>query len=311
MILGILFALGACLLWGTIFVIPQFLPEFSSLEVALGRYFFYGLFSALLLIKKFPRQSLRTWSLAFFFGLVANVIYYIGIVIGVRFATPPVTVLVVGMCPVMAALYGNLHSREFSFRGLLLSCFVMVCGIVLVNVTEIDWSFGKSSLKEYMIGMAGAIVALLTWAHYAVQNAKFLKANPELPRTEWATMIGVSTLFWVILLTGFLTMSSNEIINLQKFVHYSPQLGKFLLCTAFLGIACAWVGCYWWNKASSLVPISIIGPLIIFETLFGLLCVFLYEMRMPTAIEFTGITAMLGGVLLCFALPRKETVEIK
>src|ERR1700722_12523197 len=308
MVPGLLFALAACLLWGTIFVVPQFLPDFSIMEVALGRYFSYGLFSAfLLLIGKIPKYPLRIWIVAFTYGLVANVVYYICIVIGVRYATPPVTVLVVGMCPVFAAIYGNLQSREFPFRGLLISCVAMMVGIALVNVMEIDWSFSHSSLKEYLIGLCGAFTSLVTWGIYAVQNAKFLKCHPDLSPTKWASMIGVSTLFWAFLLMLFLSSGENKAIDLEKFMHFTTATVRFFLWSAFLGIACAWLGCYLWNRASSLLPISIMGPMIIFETLFGLTYVFLYEMRAPTALECAGIVLMFCGIWHSFSLQRKQT----
>lgn len=308
MFLGLLFALAACLLWGTIFVIPQFLPEFSSMEVALGRYVFFGLFSAfLLLVRKMASYPFKTWALAFTFGLFANVVYYIGVVIGVRFATPPLTVLVVGMCPIMAAVYSNWKTREFQFRSLLLPCFIMTLGIVLVNVMEIDWSFKESSLQEYLIGMAGALAAMLTWGLYAVHNARFLKNNPTMPRTDWATMIGVSTLFWVILFGICCSIGENKTVEIQKFFHLTPEVLKYYLCTGFMGIVCAWVGCYLWNRASTLLPMALMGPFILFETLFGLFFVFLYELRFPSLIEFTGILSMFVGIFLCHSLHRKQT----
>lgn len=306
MLIGLLFALGACLLWGTIFVIPQFLPEFSSMEVALGRYVFFGLFSLVLLLTRPLSYPMKTWRKAFTFGLVANVVYYVGVVVGVRYATPPLAVLVVGMCPIMAAIYANWQSRQFPFRRLLLPCLVMTMGIVLVNVMEIDWSFTRSSLKEYLIGMSGSMLAMVTWSWYAVQNANFLKSNPKLPRTDWATMIGVSTLFWVVILGAFCSLGPYRSVDLQKFLHFNPELIKFYGCTAFMGIACAWLGCYLWNKASTFLPMALMGPFIMFETLFGLLFVFLYDYRLPSLIEFLGMSAMFVGISLCHSLHRKQ-----
>lgn len=47
----ILYALASCFVWGLIFVVPAFMSNFSSIEVALGRYLFYGKFSSLILFK--------------------------------------------------------------------------------------------------------------------------------------------------------------------------------------------------------------------------------------------------------------------
>ncbi len=39
-LIGILFGVGAGLLWGIAFIAPEFVPKYSSVEVALGRYLF-------------------------------------------------------------------------------------------------------------------------------------------------------------------------------------------------------------------------------------------------------------------------------
>lgn len=62
---GIAFALSACFIWGLIFIIPQFMSSFSSIEIALGRYWFYGGISLLLLLKArlqgFCNYPLSVW----------------------------------------------------------------------------------------------------------------------------------------------------------------------------------------------------------------------------------------------------------
>jgi drug/metabolite transporter (DMT)-like permease len=299
MLLGLLFATAACFLWGTIFVVPQFLTDFSAMEVALGRYFSYGLLSALLVLFKGPtkiikRYPLKVWIKAFNFGLIANVIYYIGIVVGCRFATAPVTVLIVGICPIFAAVYGNWQMREIPFRTLFISCLGILLGIVAVNAHEIDWSFQDLSFKEYLFGVAGALVALVTWGWYAVNNARFLKENPGICRIEWTTLIGVSTLFWVVLLGAGCSIGKNPSIDFSTF--FQKDLLLFFTATGFLGVFCGWLGGYFWNRASGVVPISILGPFIIFETLFGIFFVYLYEARVPVLSELVGIAAMLAGI---------------
>lgn len=51
MIIGIIFALGACLIWSLTFVIPGLLKGFSGTEIVVFRYLFYGVASLSLLIK--------------------------------------------------------------------------------------------------------------------------------------------------------------------------------------------------------------------------------------------------------------------
>jgi drug/metabolite transporter (DMT)-like permease len=314
MFAGILFALGACFLWGAIFIVPTFLPEFSLMEVALGRYFAYGILSLALFLIKSPknfinRYSLRVWTKAATFALVSNIIYYIGVVIGLRFATPPITVLVIGMCPILAALYGNFQSKEVSWKTLFLPCLCMTAGIFLVNVTEIHARLG-GSLREYLFGLLGAAVALVSWSWYAVKNAQFLKENPTLPRTEWATLIGVTSLVWVTVFSALFAFGPHPLISLGKFAHFTPEVGHFLLGISILGILCAWLGCFLWNHASTLLPMTLMGPFIIFETIFGLCFVFVVAARLPSVLESLGIILMLGGIIAAVLSLRKKPEHV-
>lgn len=314
MMVGLVFALIACFIWGTIFVIPQLIADFSPMEVALGRYLCYGAISFFLFfrkkiswksaIKKHPKD---VWKKAFQFALFSNILYYPALVLGLRYATSTVTVLIMGICPILVAFYGNWKGNEGSFRNLIRPSFWILLGLFLVNAIGV-WQC-TNPLWQYLLGILGAVSALCSWSYFAVHNARFLKANPEMPRTEWSTLIGLATFAcsaFLLLLLGFIPHSG---VDFQKFASLS-LLGsiKFFLCVAFLGIFCSWLGCYLWNEASSHLPISVMGPLIIFETIFGLLFVFIFETRLPTLLELGGIIAMLYGIMGILKLFRKPAV---
>src|SRR3712207_9053373 len=81
---------------------------FRSVEVALGRYFFYGVFSAGVLVALGSRrsggESLRTagkkaWPLALAFAFSGNVGMYLLLILGIRFAGAPVATSLVGIIP--------------------------------------------------------------------------------------------------------------------------------------------------------------------------------------------------------------------
>lgn len=202
MVRGLLYALSACIVWGLIFVIPHYLTDFSAVELTLGRYLCYGLLSAVLLLRKGTwharRFPMKAWGMALAFALIANVLYYVGVVVGLRYVSAPITVLLLGMCPILVAFYGNWHAREISFRKLIFPTAWIVLGLGLVNFSEIDWTFQLQSFREYFIGLLCVVGAIGGWSWYAVQNARFLKKHSHLPCGDWATVIGVATLFWVV-----------------------------------------------------------------------------------------------------------------
>lgn len=308
MLKGLLFALLACFVWGAIFVVPEFLSGFSTIEVVLARYLSFGLLSICLFLRKglsnFRLISKKGWKNAFFFSLFSSIIYYFGLVIGVRFASAPLTVLVTGLAPILIALYGNWQEREISFKNMILPCIWIGCGLLLVNVAEVDWSFKKGSLPAYLFGMMGCVCALISWAWFAVENARFLKQNPQIPSTEWTTTIGVATFFWAVATALILS----PFIEIEKFMHFSPELGRYLIGALILGFLCSWVGCYLWNRASHYLPVSLLGPFLIFESLFGLLFVYVMYKRLPTVLETIGALLMLSGILLSVRAFRKSSI---
>lgn len=313
MIVGFLFALAACFVWGLIFVIPSLLADYTPLEVVVGRYGVYGLLSVCLAIRKgwgITRQyPLKAWVAAFIFAFISGVFYYIGIVIGIRYATAPVTVLVVGMAPIVIAFYGNWQTREVSFKSLILPCVGIGIGMILVNAMEIDWTFSTYSVKQYLLGLTGILAALASWSWYAVQNARFLKRHPEIHPSQWATVIGLATFFWSLVLVAIFSRGPSKEIDIMKLLTWSETSFRYLLGALTLGVICSWMGCFLWNRASTHLPVSLMGPFLIFETIFGLIFVFLYEFRIPTFLEILGVVSMLGGILLSIYLFRKEQVK--
>lgn len=310
MFLGLLFALGACFVWGWIFIIPEFLHDFTGIEVVLGRYLMYGTLSAVLLFRKgftnLGRYSSRAWSMAFIFALLSNILYYFGIVAGLRFASPPITVLIIGMAPIVIAVYGNWSVREISYRSLVIPFVCIVVGMAFVNATEVDWSFSSYTLQQYLVGLLGILTALLAWSWYAVNNARFLKRNPHIPSSEWATVIGVGTLAWTVVLGVLFSLVLNQEFQVSKFFSWNPSTAQYFMGTFVLGVLCSWLGCFLWNRASSYLPVSLMGPILIFETLFGLLFVFIFQKRFPSVLEFLGVAIMLSGILLSVYIFRKN-----
>jgi len=307
---GLLFAIGACCAWGFIFVIPQYLGHYSAVEVVLGRYLPYGILSFFLFfrigIKRIRHYTSRVWIIAFVFTFLSNIVYYLGLVAGLRFASPTLAVLIVGIAPIVIAFYANWRAREIATRDLAIPCIWIGLGLILVNATEIDWSFKTKSFGQYLIGLTGALVALLAWSWYAVHNARFLKRNSHIPASEWSTVMGIATLFWVFLIGGIFAIGMKSELNISKFLTLSSETFRYFMGTAILGVVCSWLGCFLWSQASIYLPVSLMGPLLIFETLFGLLFVFLFQKQFPSWIELSGVSFMIGGILMSVNAFRKK-----
>lgn len=311
MYLGLMCVLGACFFWGLIFVVPLAIDGFTPLEIALGRYFFFGVFSILLIglqgNRTWNKYPLRIWLTAMGFAVIANIFYYTSLVMGLWYSSAAVTALINGCAPITIAFFGNLKKKT-GLKDLIIPSIAMGIGLILVNIPALEPDADISS-TDYLFGLLCAFNALAIWTWYVLANARFLKKHPEIPVSDWTSIIGISTLFWVIVIGGTLAVFSEKEVTVEKFINYSEELIIFISATALLAIACSWIGFYLWNRATKYLSISLAGQITIFETVFGLIFVHFYEHKIPFFIEFIGIILMLGGVAIASYNALKKMVS--
>lgn len=297
MIKGIGFALVACFIWGFIFVVPQFMSGFNSVEITLGCYVFYGLFSLIFLLKDWFQGtchfSATTWHKALIFSLISTICYYLCVVLSIRYSTPAICALILGINPIVITFYGNFKHKECRNRSLILPSLLIVLGLVIINVPQF---LGAGTVLEHSLGLIFGFLGLCSWSWYVVENSRFLKRNHQICSSDWSTLTGVATLFWVIILGVIIALFFQDLVEIEKYCRFDQNLKGFLIGCAILGIATTWLAAVLWNKASTKLPVSLLGQLAIFETLFGLLFVYTIDQRLPTPTEYLGISLLLGAV---------------
>jgi drug/metabolite transporter (DMT)-like permease len=57
---------------------------------------------------------------------------------------------------------------------------------------------------------------------------------------------------------------------------------------------------------SRLLPLTLVGQMILFETLFALLYGFLWERRLPSPLEVTAFALVVTSLVTCLAAHRKQ-----
>lgn len=292
---GITFALSACFIWGLIFIIPQFMNNFSSSEIVFGRYLFYGSASLLLLLKArlkgACRYPLSVWIKALFLSFLSG--YYLWVVLGIRYASPEICALILGISPITIAFYGNWKQKEGNLKFLILPSLLILIGLIMINAPHIIL---MRSPWEYSIGLICSFISLISWSAYVVLNSRFLKTHSHIVSNDWATMQGVTTLFWVVI-CGLACVILGGQLDVYKYFNLNRDALVFLSGCAVLGLLCSWVGAFLWNKASVYLPVSLAGQLMVFETIFGIIFVYMLEQQLPTLVEFGGIVLLLGAVV--------------
>ena len=92
---------------------------------------------------------------------------------------------------------------------------------------------------------------------------------------------------------------------------FGPRPGVFIGLMIAIAVLCSWVGALCWNVASQKLPTVILGPLIVFETLAGLLYTFILRQEFPPLLTVSGIALLMVGVVIAVrAKPQKPSIVV-
>ncbi len=286
---GLIAGASTGIFWGLPFLAPQVLSGFSALEIAFGRFFFFGWVSL-----GFLGSVRRIWIGLALSDRVKLVLlsaggfwaYSIALFWGIQRTDGIVSSLILGLLPITIPLFGGGRTA----RGLrvLPGLFMIFLGLVVLVL--IPWIRQGGELRVHdPLGTLVLMGCLASWTWYAIANGNFLRTHPWISGKDLSSVMGVTSLiFMVPLLFAF----SDPVGIVSR-----PGAGGYLAVAAGLGIGSSWFANWLWNYCSTRVPYSIAGTLLVFETVFGLLYSFLYEKRWPLVHETVAIVLCLMGVV--------------
>ena len=81
--------------------------------------------------------------------------------------------------------------------------------------------------------------------------------------------------------------------------HTAAQWSGFWAISAGVAVVASILGNAFWNRASRLLPLTLTGQMIVFETLFALAYAFAWQQRWPSLLEALAIVFLVAGVMLC------------
>ncbi|NDJ59155.1 DMT family transporter [Enterobacteriaceae bacterium 4M9] len=313
MVRGMLYALLAGLMWGLIFVGPEIVPEYPAAIQASGRYLALGLIAlplAWLGRARLRHLRLSDWLAALKLSAIGNLIYYLCLAAAIQRTGAPVSTMIVGTLPVVLPICANLlysqHDGVLAWRRLMLSLAVVALGLVLVNIAELRSGHLAQGGWRYVSGVMLALAAMACWAFYALQNARWLRRNPDKNPLMWATAQGLVILPFSLL--GYVVTCIWLAHSTPEFaLPFGPRPGVFVALMLAIAVLCSWLGALCWNEASQRLPTVILGPLIVFENLAGLLYTFVLRQSWPPLATLLGIAALVTGVVMAVrAKPQKR-----
>lgn len=283
-------ALGACALWGLVFVIPALLEDFSVFQIAFGRCLVFGLFSFTIFLIQNKRLrkilNLKSCKEALKLSFVGNLLHYMALIVGIQMGNVVLATLILGVSPLSIAWYATYRKNgSLPINAFFPSLFILG-GLFLIHFNILN---EVVSYNEYFWSITCSCVALATWTWFIVANDDFLKKT-SFPSQDWVTVLGVATLFWVFIgfLVFFLLFPDHSApLNLQR---------SYLIGSVVLGVGSSWCAQYLWNLGSRSLPLSLAGYLVIFETLFGLLFTYILGMRQTNPIDIIGTVLIITGI---------------
>lgn len=292
---GVLCGLLAGALWGLVFIVPEMLSAFSPLELAVGRYLAYGAMAFGLLLPRlkslFSTLAPGDYAALVRHALAGNIVYYVLLAMGVKYAGVAPTSLIVGMVPVVVTLLGRKDHGAPPLARLALPLLLVGAGIACINVDSFLHAGPGASAGDIALGVACAAGALVCWSWYATDNARYLKNNPQFSSAQWSALYGLAT-GAIALVIG----AGAWLLPEQAPAAPGRDWTLFWTCNALLALGASVIGNQLWNVASRRVPVTLTGQLILFETLFALLYGFLYRGQGPRPLELAAIVLLVAGV---------------
>lgn len=269
-----------------------------------GRYLAYGLIAALLIAPRWRRVTAaldwKAWRALVWLSLAGNIVYFIFLVASVHFAGVGASALIVGMVPVVVALWGLKDRNSPPLARVAPPIAVAALAVGLIGWEALSQGGGGQDGVRTLIGLACALAALLSWSAFAVGNSRWMGRLPDVSPHDWSLLTGVATggLALLLAIPAFLTMG---VWSGEAWVRF---VGVCLGVAVFASI----IGNAFWNQASRLLPLTMLGQMIVSETLFAFLYGFLWEGRGPTVIEIVAMIMMVVSVIWCVRAHRPAAI---
>ena len=304
--LGIGASILAGALWGLVFLTPELTRGFQPMQLSAGRYLAYGLVAAALLAPSWqrvrPMLAWRDWRTLAWLSFAGNIIYYVFLANAVQLGGVAMTSLIIGLLPVTVTLAGRRDADAAPLVRLLPSLALGVAGLACISWQSLS-APRHGSAQAAVLGLLCATGALVSWTLYAVGNSRVLARLEQVSAHDWSLLVGVVTgaQALVLAIPAFL---------LAPGVHASSAWLYFGGVVTTVAILCSVVGNALWNHASRLLPLTMTGQMIVFETLFALLYGFLWEGRWPTALESVAMVLLVAGVISCSSAHRQRAEAV-
>jgi len=300
---GMLYAIAACFGWAFAFIGPLILSDWPALAIAAGRYIAYGAASLLTLWLMHRRGTARLrdaglWRESLLLTLSGNLLYYALLSIAVQKAGYVMPTLIIGLLPVTVSLAARLHHRLPLSPRYGWALLLIAAGLWLAQSPQRDGLGSRVAVTDdERIGWLCAAGSTLLWTVYGVINAERLKARPEVGGLQWTSLQGAAALPFALALFA---------ATRPEVGHDAADWALFVAVSLFLGLVTSYVANTLWNLSSTRLPPSLLGQLIVFETIAGIAYGALWTGAWPAPTVLAGTVMLVGGVMVALGERQPE-----
>lgn len=282
-------------LWGLTFLAPLWVLPFGAGALAGARYAVFGAVGAVVLVltrrAAVRRMSRRDWGRALTLGFAGYALYYVLCALAVTRAGAALTALLIGILPLSMAVIGGWGRPGFRLHRLLPAALLILGGLVALKGADL-W-YGTGVGPDLWQGVALALAAMACWTWYGLANARFLAHHPRAPdNLTWTALTGIGSCVTMLPL-----LALDAALGGPDGVVDAAAWGRLALVGLVTGVLGSWGATWAWSYASRHLPPGWLGPLLVFETLFGTFYAFLWEERWPNPGEALAVPMLCLGVL--------------
>lgn len=302
MLAGILCGAGAGALWGLVFLAPELAGDFGALQLTIGRYVAYGILSAALIAPRWKALtaalSRGDWIRLGWLAISGNILYYIFLTTAVQTGGIAMTSLVIGFLPVAVTIIGSRDRGAVPLARLAPSLLLCAVGAVSIGWQTLSTP-DAGSFGQQLTGFLCAIAALVSWTCFAILNSRSLSRLRTISAHDWSLLTGIVTGALALVLVPFALLFEPMQHGVSAWLRFAGvSIGVALLASV--------VGNALWNRMNRLLPLTMVGQMILFETLFALLYGFAWEQRLPRPMEIVAFVFVVASVLTCIAAHRRS-----
>lgn len=296
-IAGVTLAVSATLAWALNFIAPYVTGPYSIYDLTVLRFLIAGAIGAVgVIVCCAQRRSLprSRQAIAAALGAAGYLGYSSCIAAGVIYGGPVLTAACVGFVPVLLALFANAREKTVQWRRLALPLSFMLAGLFFSTISSMD--LPQSGETSWQAGFSFSVLAVILWLGFSLLNQSAMQKIAPAATGVWTGLMMVGAGMGTLCLIP--VIQTLGLFKLPSIGFSIPLAGPLYAWGSAIALMSSVIGAWAWNAATRRLPMVLSGQLISLESFFAGVLGLLFNGRLPTPIEASGLMAVLIGAAM-------------